>query len=211
MRALFVVPPHPVSNDAARVVERLKHVLPDTVFFETAEEPFDNPILFRRIGRDELLLQPIVPTRLPEALALKDQPIVAPEDGRLHWTQRPEALQTRRFDRPFRLLRSTAECKLIPDHFPIVTVDHRREMRPAILPTGNMRHIHGPAFVTAIRPTRPALHPRAWRRDTVMHTPPLLFQDPIHRLAIDDNPILHSQQYPQPPIPTGGLLLNQLV
>ena len=28
------------TNDASRVLERPKHVLPDTLFFETTEEPF---------------------------------------------------------------------------------------------------------------------------------------------------------------------------
>src|SRR5574337_241344 len=103
MRPLLVVPLHPVPNDPSGRLECLKHVLPDTLFFETAKEPFNNPVLLRRVGRDEFLLQPIVSTSLPKALALEDQPIVAAEDRRAHRTQRPEPLQARRFDGPFRL------------------------------------------------------------------------------------------------------------
>ena len=94
MRVLLVVPLHPVPNDPPRVVERLKHVLPDTLFFETPEEPFDDPILFRRIGRDELLLEAIVPAGLPKAATLKDQAVVTPQDWRAHGAQRPEPRET---------------------------------------------------------------------------------------------------------------------
>ena len=44
-----------------------------------------------------------------------------------------------------------------------------------------------------------------------MHEPPLLLQDPVHRLAIHDEPVLESQQHPQPPIPKRGMLLDQLM
>ena len=43
------------------------HVLPDTFFFETAKELFNDLILFGRVRLDELLLQPIVSTGLPKA------------------------------------------------------------------------------------------------------------------------------------------------
>lgn len=86
MRALFVVPPQPVSNDPPRLLKRLERVLPDTFLFETPKEPFDNPILFRRVRRDELLLQPIVPTGLSQSPTLEDQPIVAAEDRCAHRT-----------------------------------------------------------------------------------------------------------------------------
>ena len=67
MRLLVVVPLHPVPDDPSRFVERLKDVLPDTLFFETAKEPFNDPVLFRRIGE----LPPFVtprPTKLTPAL-----------------------------------------------------------------------------------------------------------------------------------------------
>lgn len=48
--------------------------MPDTLLFETLKEPFNDAVLFRRGGRDELLLQPIIVTSLPEPVTLKDQP-----------------------------------------------------------------------------------------------------------------------------------------
>ena len=210
MRALFVVPVHPVPNDPPRLLKRLERVLPDTFFFETPKEPFDDPVLFRRVRCDELLLQPIVPTGLPEPATLEDQAIVAAENRRPDGTERPEPREAGCFDRPLSLLCSTAERKLIADDFAIMAVDHRRKMRPAVLPTGDMRHIHRPPFIAATCPTGPASHTRAWGRDALMHEPPLLLQHAIDRLPIDDDPIPKLQQHPQSPIPKRGMDLNPI-
>ena len=43
-----------------------------------------------------------------------------------------------------------------------------------------------------------------------MYEPPLLLHDPIHRLAIHEDAVLSSQQYPQPSISERGMLLDQL-
>jgi hypothetical protein len=56
MWPLFVVPSQPIPNDPPCLLERLKHVVPETLFFETAKEPLDNPVFLRGIGRDEFLL-----------------------------------------------------------------------------------------------------------------------------------------------------------
>ena len=81
MRPPLVVPGHPVPNDPARLLKRLELILPDTLFFETPKEPFDAAVLLRRVGRDELLLQPTVPTGLPEAPTLKGQAVITAQ----HW------------------------------------------------------------------------------------------------------------------------------
>ena len=83
-------------------------------------------------------------------------------------------------------------------------------MRPAVLATGNMRHVHGPAFIAPTGLTHPASDAGAGRGDTLMHEPPLLFQHPIDRFAIHEEPVLAAQQHPQPAIPEGGILLDQL-
>lgn len=162
MRSALVVPLNPVPNDLPCLLERPKDMLPDTLFFQTAKEPLDDSILLRRIRRDEFLLQPIVPTGLPKAPTLGNEAVVTPEDRRCDWAQRAEPLQARHFHRPLRLLRATAERKRVAHNFPIMAINHRREMRPAILPTGNMRHIHGPPFVTPAGPTHPPVDSRPW-------------------------------------------------
>ena len=133
MRALLVVPLHPRPNDASCVLKRLKHVLPDAFFFEASEKPFDDPILFRCIRRDEFLLQPIVSTGLPKPPALKDHAVITPQDRRPHGPQRPEPGQTGGFHCALGRLHPTPERKLVPNHFPIMTIDHCRQMRPAVL------------------------------------------------------------------------------
>lgn len=40
MWTLLVAPLHPIQSDLARLLKRLECVLPDTLFFETAKEPF---------------------------------------------------------------------------------------------------------------------------------------------------------------------------
>ena len=64
VRALLVVPLDPVSNAPSRLLKRLKRVLPDTLFFETPKESFDQAILLGCVGRDEFLLQSVVATGL---------------------------------------------------------------------------------------------------------------------------------------------------
>jgi hypothetical protein len=109
-------------------------------------------------GRDELLLQARVPTGLPKAPALEDQPIVTAEDRGTDGPECPEALETGRFDRSLRLLRPTPEGKLVADEFPVMAINHGGQMRPAIVLTSDMRHIHRPPFVAPAHLTHPAAH-----------------------------------------------------
>jgi hypothetical protein len=157
-----VVSLHPVPDDLSRLVESLKHLLSDALFFETPKEPFNDPVLFRRIGRDECLLQPMIPTRLSELTTLEDQAIVAPEDRGADGSQCAEPCETGRFHRPLCLLGPTPKGQFVADEFPIMTINHRREMRPAVLATGNRCHIHRPPFIAPTRPTHPALYERPW-------------------------------------------------
>src|SRR5688572_231091 len=99
MRALFVVPPHPIPNDPPRLLKRLERVLPDTLFFQTPKKPFDHSVLLRRIRRDELLPQAIVVAGLSEPSTLEDQAVVASQHGGPDRTERPEPLETRGFHR----------------------------------------------------------------------------------------------------------------
>ena len=64
---------------------------PDALILHRSEHPFDNSVLFRRIGRDELLTQPIILHHLSVRSGHEDQPIVAAKrqldlDSRL-WTE----------------------------------------------------------------------------------------------------------------------------
>lgn len=63
--------------DPPRLLKGLERVLPNTLLFQTPKEPFDHPVLRRRVGRNELLLQAIAATRLPEPPTPEDQTVVA--------------------------------------------------------------------------------------------------------------------------------------
>ena len=54
---------------------------------------------------------------LPKPAALKDRPIVAPQDRRPHRAQRPEPSEARGYYRPFDLLGQTPKSQLMADHF----------------------------------------------------------------------------------------------
>jgi hypothetical protein len=150
MRPTNVIPIDPLSDRSLRLSEVVKAMLPDTLLLQTAEESLDDPVLLRRIGRDELLRQPIVPTSSPESPALEDQPVVASHDRRAaRRSERAEASDTRLLDRSFGLLRSTTQGELPAQQLPIMAVDDADQVRPPISTTVHMRHVHRPAAITA--------------------------------------------------------------
>ena len=51
---------YPVSDDLPRLLNGLKRALPDTLLFETMKEPLNDPVLFRHMEGDELMLQTVV-------------------------------------------------------------------------------------------------------------------------------------------------------
>src|SRR5215813_2716972 len=63
VRAHLVVPADPGTQLAPGVLEADEVVLPDTFLLHAAEEPLDDPVLLRRVGGDELLGEPVIPTR----------------------------------------------------------------------------------------------------------------------------------------------------
>jgi len=77
MQPLVLVPVDLVANGAPRAIESRKHLLPDTLLLENAKEPCADAILFLDIGRNELLLLPIVQAGLPKPTTLEDQAAVA--------------------------------------------------------------------------------------------------------------------------------------
>src|SRR4029434_8012531 len=92
VRALLVVPTDPRAQLSPGVLEADEAVLPDALLFQAAEEALDHPVLLRRVGRDELLREPIVTTRRPKAPALIDQPVVGADHR--GGSRRPSARDT---------------------------------------------------------------------------------------------------------------------
>ncbi|MGD9849624.1 MAG: hypothetical protein AB7T38_00020 [Nitrospirales bacterium] len=54
-----------------------------------------------------------------------------------------------------------------------MTINHGGQMPPAVLPTRNVSHIHGPASIALGRSTPPTLDTRAWCPGPLMYQPAL--------------------------------------
>src|SRR5262245_14833712 len=105
MRTPFVVPADPPPHSAARLHEAREAVLPDAFFLQAPKEALHDPVLLRRVGRDELLAEAVVLASRPKPPALEDEPVVTAQDRRgAVGTERAEALDTRGLERPLRLL-----------------------------------------------------------------------------------------------------------
>src|SRR5579885_487062 len=123
VRPAVVLPANPVDDGASRRGEARTRMLPDTLFCATANDPLDDPVLLRRVGRDELLAQAIVATGRPEPAALEDEPVVATAlRGWPRWAQSPEAGEARGFHRPFRLRGPAAPRVLGSEQKPLALV-----------------------------------------------------------------------------------------
>ena len=60
MRSFGVVPLDPPPYLAPSLGEAAELMLPRTLFLQRSEEPFDEPVLLRRVGRHELLGESVV-------------------------------------------------------------------------------------------------------------------------------------------------------
>lgn len=119
-------PPDTTPNDLSRLLKVLERVLPDILLFQTPKEPFDHPIPLRPVERNELLLEAIVTTGLPEPSTLKDQAVVTSQYGGFDLTRRPDpgqAVLLRRLASPPSL---NSEARTGSRHFVIIRADYRR-------------------------------------------------------------------------------------
>jgi hypothetical protein len=135
---------------------------------QLAAGSFIDAILLGGIGYDELLLQSIISAGLPRVSTLKDQAIVAAQHRGACESEHAEPCETGRLKGPFRFLRSAAQRELVTDNFPVVTINHDREMGPSILAIRDMYHVHRPAVITLIGSTHPAAYVGARRAGSLM-------------------------------------------
>ncbi len=109
MRAFLVIPANPATNCVLCLTKAPKRLLPYALFFQRSEPALNHAILFRRIGRNKLLREPIKATCIPKTPTLEDQPIVTAYNGHCTiWPQCPEPCQARHFERPFRFISPSA-------------------------------------------------------------------------------------------------------
>ena len=67
----------PPADDIICLLDIFEVVMPDAFFFDRSEESFDHSVLFRGIGCDELLLEPVCFDGLRKRPTAKDQAVVA--------------------------------------------------------------------------------------------------------------------------------------
>ena len=189
MEALFVVPRGLLIDFSLRLTEALEGVLPNTLLFETTEEAFDHAILFRHVGRNELMTKSVIPTGCSKATTLERQAVVRAhhELGSL-WTKSPKAPQTLSLHRPLRLPSTASSCKLLPHDLSVMAIDDGGEMSPPISSTSDMRRVGRPTEIARHH------HPNARAR---------------HRTPLAHEPVLQAQQDPNPAISKNWILLDQ--
>src|SRR5215831_5545201 len=210
VRARVVVPVDPRPQLPPGVLVADEVVLPDALFLEAAEEALDDPVLLRRVGGDELLGQSVVATGRPEPPTLIDESVVGAE----HWcrprrAQRAEPFEARFLERPLGLLGPPPQGKLVTDELAVVTIDHRGEVGPAILPAVHVGHVGGPAFVAPRGLAAPPVDPGPRGGRPLMHEPAFESADAVDGLGRQADAIPKTQQSPQPPIAEGRVAANQ--
>jgi hypothetical protein len=72
-----VIEADPIPDDTTGVLQAFESMTVHTLVFERADDPLDHAILLWAVGRDELLLQPIVSTGLAKSPTLENQPVIA--------------------------------------------------------------------------------------------------------------------------------------
>ena len=126
MRPFGVVPLNPVRNSYTSFSEVAEIVLPDTLLFEATKEPFDNAVLFRRVGSNKLLAQPVIATCSAKSPALENQSVVGTHHGgRAIRAQGTETSQAGFFQRPLSLLGPTAQGEFKTSDFAVVAINYR--------------------------------------------------------------------------------------
>ncbi len=55
----MVVEVNPITDGSTCMLQSLEPVTMDTLLFQSSNDPLDQPVLLRGVGRDELLLQSI--------------------------------------------------------------------------------------------------------------------------------------------------------
>src|SRR5215472_3261087 len=210
VRARLVVPvdPRPQLPPGLLVTDEV--VLPDALFLETAEEALDDPVLLRCVGGDEFLGQSVVATGRPEPPTLIDESVVGADHRRgPRRAQRAEPFQARFLERPLGLFGPPPQGKLVTDELAVVTIDHRGEVGPAILPAVHVGHVGGPALIAPRGLAAPPVDPGPRGGRPLMHEPAFESADAVDGLGRNADAIPKTQQGPQPPIAEGRVAANQ--
>ena len=79
----MLIPVGPVPDDLLCLLKGPEVLMPDSLHLQASKDMFDDAVLLRSVGCDELLSQPVVQTGLAELPTLQDQAVVASQVGHL--------------------------------------------------------------------------------------------------------------------------------
>ena len=125
----------------------------------TGSEPLHDAVPLRRVGRDELLGQPVASDGFRVALAGEGQAVVASQDDRLRGSPEvPEAVDQRFFQSSFSCFGAARGGEAPTQKFPASAVNHK----PQVTPTGSSApgpgQIGGPTgYLVPMLPESPLL------------------------------------------------------
>src|SRR5258705_12895362 len=122
----------------------------------------------------------------------------------------PEARQTSLLEGPLGFPRATPQGELIAGHFPVMAVDNRREMAPAVSTARHMSHVHRPALIAPLRTASESLDAGPRRQRTLIDEPALEHQQSIHRLTVHADPFDETQHRPESPVTEGRMRFDQM-
>ena len=125
----MVVKVSPVTNVSAGVLQGLKAVTVHVLLLQNADYSVHHPILFRRLRRDEFLLQPIAFDQCHIAAAGEYQAVVrAKQEGRLHPCPDPAQISRQafigRFGHRRQPLDTRREAHRTLAYLPALTLEH---------------------------------------------------------------------------------------
>ena len=91
-----------------------------------------------------------------------------------------------------------------------MAIDDGGQVSPAVISTGDVGDIYGPALIRARSDGDAALDPWAGSRAALMTEPPLGAKDAVDRLLVHKKTVPEAKESPQTPISVGGVLGDEL-
>jgi hypothetical protein len=160
-----------------------------------------DPVLLRRVGRDELLAQAIVSASSSEAPALEDEPVVGTDDRSTPCRpQRSEPADTGSLQGPLSLLRSASQSETPSRR----SLDHGNQSRRPGGPSHRVHKAHAsrpwPSADRSARHDSVASVPGSRRHAALVDEPALESKDPIDRLAVHTDAFAKAKHGPDPAV-----------
>ena len=197
MRLGLVVVADPLGDDDLRFGVRLEPVLPNAFELERSHERFRNPVLLRRVRKDEFLMEPIRLREFSIELGSVNERVVGTkQNSGVRHRQRAKAINESIFKCPSRLDRIIALAYVETNAFAISAVENCVKVNQTVPARPNVRRIGSPAHVRDRddADTRFDARRTAFLKPT-MTLPAFDLHDSLHGFAIHSE-LLHAKTRP---------------